>query len=114
MFERNTFLYFMFHVFGFIATIIYSVIVFKKFKLPFVKTLLFVLTVFPIAYAFMWFQYWVESGFKAWGNNIVRTFIWVLSKEIKEAFQMWKMLMPTDFFQTETYCVQRLCEVPRL
>lgn len=77
MFEKNTVLYFMFHVFGFIATMIYSVIIFKKFKLPLLKTVLFVLTVFPIAYAFMWFQFWVESGFKVWGNNIVRTFIWV-------------------------------------
>lgn len=77
MFERNTVLYFCFHGFGFLATLIYSIIFYKKFKFPFWKVMAFVLTVFPIAYSFMWFQYWVASGFKQWGNNIVRTFIWV-------------------------------------
>ena len=77
MFEKNPVLYYMFHVFGFILTVVYTIVIHKRFKLPFWRTVLFIVTVFPIAYAFMWFQYWVESGFKSWGNNIVRTFIWV-------------------------------------
>ena len=76
-FPKNTVMYYMFHVFGFIATVIYALIFYRKFKLSIWRTLAFVLTVFPIAYAFMWFQYWVASGFKAWGNNIVRVFIWI-------------------------------------
>ena len=67
----------MFHVFGFILTVVYGLVFHKKFKLPLGKTILFIVTVFPIAYAFMWFLFWVASGFKAWGNNIVRVFIWI-------------------------------------
>ena len=77
MFEKNTVLYYLFHVFGFILTVVYTLIFYKKFKLPLGRAVAFIVTVFPIAYAFMWFQFWVESGFKTWGNNIVRTFIWV-------------------------------------
>ena len=77
MFDRNPVMYYMFHVFGFIATVIYTLIIYKKFKFPLWRAVCFIITVFPIAYAFMWFQFWVESGFTKWGNNIVRTFIWV-------------------------------------
>lgn len=77
MFEANPVLYYLFHVFGFLATILYAVFFYKKFGLKWWRTFAFVLTVFPIAYGFMWVQFWIESGFKAWGNNIVRLFIWV-------------------------------------
>ena len=77
MFEANQFVYYMFHVFGFIATIIYTLLFYKKYDLKLWRTVAYIVVVFIVSYAFMWFQYWVESGFKEWGNNIVRTFIWV-------------------------------------
>ena len=75
--DTRTIIYYLFHVFGFIATVIFTLFYYKKFGIPLKKVLIFILSVYPLAYAFMWFQFWVESGFTAWGNNIVRTFIWV-------------------------------------
>lgn len=77
MFEANQVVYYLFHVFGFIGTIVYTLLFYKKYDLKLWRTVAYIVVVFIVSYVFMWFQFWVESGFKAWGNNIVRTFIWV-------------------------------------
>ena len=78
MFEQSHFLYYLFFVLGFVAVLTFGLIYYRKFKFTFVQALLIVLTVYPIAVAVMFTQYWIESGFKDWGgNNIVRVFIWI-------------------------------------
>lgn len=71
-------LYNIFFVAGFVAVFLYALFRGKKYEIPRGKALLYVVIVYSISLLWMFFQCWVENGFKGWGgNNIVRTFVWV-------------------------------------
>ena len=77
MFEQSHLLYLLFHLLGFIATFIYMYFYAKKLGLSSFRSILLFSIVYPLVYGFMYIQYWIESGFTEWGNNIVRCFIWI-------------------------------------
>lgn len=71
-------LYDFFFVAGGVALMIFCFANAKNYKLPLKKTIPFVIIVYAISVAWMFFLYWAESGFKNFGgNNIVRIFVWV-------------------------------------
>lgn len=71
-------LYNIFFVAGFAAVFLYALLHGKKYEISKGKSLLYVVIVYSISLLWMFFQCWVENGFKGWGgNNIVRTFVWV-------------------------------------
>lgn len=71
-------LYNAFFVAGFVAVFLCAWFTCKNYKIPRGKALLFVVLVYTISVIWMFFQCWVENGFKGWGgNNIVRTFVWI-------------------------------------
>ena len=74
----NTLLYNIFFVGGGVAVILFCFLNSKNYKLPMKKTIPFVLVVYAVSLAWMFFLFWAESGFKNFGgNNIVRIFVWV-------------------------------------
>lgn len=74
----SSLLYNVFFALGFVAVFLYAGFSGKRYGLKRGKSLLFVLLVYTISAIWMFFQCWVENGFKGWGgNNIVRTFVWV-------------------------------------
>lgn len=71
-------LYNVFFVAGFVAVFLYAMVSGKKYGIPKGKALLYIIIVYFVSLLWMFFQCWVENGFKGWGgNNIVRTFVWV-------------------------------------
>lgn len=71
-------LYNVFFVAGFVAVFLYAIVNGKKYGIPKGKALLYIIIVYFVSLLWMFFQCWVENGFKGWGgNNIVRTFVWV-------------------------------------
>ena len=71
-------LYNIFFVAGFVAVFLYALFNCKKYKIEKWRALLYIVIVYSISVIWMFFQCWVENGFKGWGgNNIVRTFVWV-------------------------------------
>ena len=74
----NKLLYDIFFAFSFVVVIVYTLINCKNYKLTKKKALLFTVCVYALSLFWMFFLYWVESGFRNWGgNNIVRVFIWI-------------------------------------
>ena len=74
----NSFLYDFFFVAGGVVLIAFCFWNAKNYKLPMKKVIPFVLIVYAVSVAWMFFLYWAESGFKNFGgNNIVRIFVWV-------------------------------------
>lgn len=74
----NKLLYNIFFSFSFVVVVIYTLLNCKNYKLTKMKALLFTVCVYALSLFWMFFLYWVESGFKNWGgNNIVRVFIWI-------------------------------------
>ncbi len=74
----NKFLYDFFFVGGGVVLMAFCFLNAKNFKLPLKKVIPFVIIVYVISVAWMFFLYWAESGFKNFGgNNIVRIFVWV-------------------------------------
>lgn len=74
----SQFFYNLFFGLGFVVIIIYTLINCKNYRITRGKALLFSFLVYTVTVLWMFFLYWVESGFKNWGgNNIVRIFIWV-------------------------------------
>ncbi len=74
----NTLLYNIFFVAGGVALMIFCFANAKNYQIPLKKAIPFVVVVYAIAVAWMFFLYWAESGFKNFGgNNIVRIFVWV-------------------------------------
>ncbi len=70
--------YNIFFALGFVAVIVYTLLNSKNYKISRGKGLLFSFCVYTVTVLWMFFLYWVESGFKNWGgNNIVRIFIWI-------------------------------------
>ena len=70
--------YNIFFALGFVAVIIYTLLNCKNYKISRGKGLLFSFCVYTVTVLWMFFLYWMESGFKNWGgNNIVRIFIWM-------------------------------------
>lgn len=70
--------YYAFHVLGFIAVFVFVVWYGKKIDIEWWKSVVTVLTVYPIIYGWMYVMFWIESGFTNWGgNNIVRVFVYV-------------------------------------
>ena len=87
--------YYLFHVLGFLGVTFFAIIYSKKFNLAFWRVGLCVVCTYIVGYAFMYFQCWVESGFRVFGgNNIVRTFIWIplLAWPFAKLFKIdWKL-----------------------
>ena len=70
--------YNIFFALGFVVVIIYTLLNCKNYKISRGKGLLFSFCVYTVTVLWMFFLYWMESGFKNWGgNNIVRIFIWI-------------------------------------
>ncbi len=71
-------LYNVFFAAGFVAVFLFALINGKRYGIPRWKALTYIFGVYTISVIWMFFQCWVENGFKGWGgNNIVRTFVWV-------------------------------------
>ena len=71
-------IYYAFHVFGFISCFISAILVGKKLNVPVRKAVGLVLIVLPTLYAWMFFMFWAETGFRVFGgNNIVRVFVFL-------------------------------------
>ena len=78
MFEKSTFLYYLFFALGFVSVSIFAFIYRKKFGISWQQVLIIVPAVYVPVVVWMFFLFWAESGFKEFGgNNIVRIFIWV-------------------------------------
>ncbi len=74
----NSLLYNIFFVAGGVALMIFCFANAKNYNIPLKKAIPFVVIVYAISLAWMFFLYWAESGFKDFGgNNIVRIFVWV-------------------------------------
>lgn len=74
----NSLLYNIFFYGGTIAVFVFAFLHSKNYKLPFRKSIPFVVIVYLLSFVWMFFLYWVMTGFKQWGgNNIVRIFVWV-------------------------------------
>lgn len=74
----NSLLYDFFFVAGGVVLIVFCLWNAKNYKIPLKKAIPFVLVVYTVSVAWMFFLYWAESGFKNFGgNNIVRIFVWV-------------------------------------
>lgn len=74
----NKLLYNIFFVAGGVVLMIFCFANAKNYKIPLKKAIPFVIIVYAIAVAWMFFLYWAESGFRNFGgNNIVRIFVWV-------------------------------------
>ena len=70
--------YLGFHVLGFIAVFLFVVWYGRKVGFPAWKSVLTVLIVYPVIYAWMYVLCWMETGFQTFGgNNIVRVFVYV-------------------------------------
>ena len=75
---RGELFYNIFFALGFVVVIIYTLLNCKNYKISRGKGLLFSFCVYTVTVLWMFFLYWMESGFKNWGgNNIVRIFIWI-------------------------------------
>ena len=74
----NKLIYDVFFAAGGVVLMVFCFANAKNYKLPLKKTIPFVVIVYSLALAWMFFLYWAESGFKNFGgNNIVRIFVWV-------------------------------------
>ena len=71
-------IYNFFFVAGSVVLLLFCFTNARNYKLPLKKTIPFVLIVYALSVAWMFFLYWAENGFKNFGgNNIVRIFVWV-------------------------------------
>ena len=74
----NTFLYNFFFVAGGVVLVAFCFWNARNYNIPLKKAIPFVVVVYAVSLAWMFFLYWAESGFKNFGgNNIVRIFVWV-------------------------------------
>ena len=74
----NSLLYNIFFYAGTVAVFVFAFLHSKNYKLQFRKSIPFVIIVYLLSFVWMFFLYWVMTGFKQWGgNNIVRIFVWV-------------------------------------
>jgi len=70
--------YFSFHLLDFVSVCILALYTASKIKITKVKAMLIVLIVYPLIYAWMLVQFWIESGFKSFGGqHMVSMFIWI-------------------------------------
>ena len=75
---QGTLLYNIFFAMSFVVVIVYTILNCRNYQVSIGKALLFSFSVYVVTLAWMFFLYWMESGFKHFGgNNIVRIFIWV-------------------------------------
>ena len=71
-------LYNTFFALGFVSVFLFVVLFGKKVDIPYWKSILVVLIVYPIVVVWMFIMFWIESGFTHFGgNNIVRVFVYV-------------------------------------
>ena len=74
----NSLIYNVLFVAGGVVLIAFCLLNAKNYRIPLKKAIPFVLVVYAVSVAWMFFLYWAESGFKNFGgNNIVRIFVWV-------------------------------------
>ena len=71
-------LYYSFHVLGFLAVFLFNVWYGKKRGISPKKAIITTLIVYPITYIWIYIQCWAENGFTNFGgNNIVRGFVYI-------------------------------------
>jgi len=71
-------LYYGFHVLGFIFVFLFNAWYGRKREIPIWKSILTTILVYGVTYVWIYVQFWIESGFRAFGgNNIVRGFIYI-------------------------------------
>lgn len=74
----TTYVYFGFHVLDFISVFVLLLWLGPKLNISRIKSILIVLIVYPVGYAWMLIQFWIESGFtKFGGQHMVSLFIWI-------------------------------------
>lgn len=70
--------YDLFFALGFVSVMVGLLWFGKKLKFPLWKIAVTVCTVYPLVVLWMFFMFWMETGFTTWGgNNIVRIFVYV-------------------------------------
>lgn len=72
------FIYYCFHVLGFIAIFIFNIWYGKKRDISPKKSVITTIIVYGLTYIWIYIQFWIESGFRNFGgNNIVRGFVYI-------------------------------------
>ena len=72
------FLYYGFHVLGFLFVFWFNIWYGKKRDISAWKSVLITIVVYGITYIWIYVLFWIESGFRLFGgNNIVRGFIYI-------------------------------------
>lgn len=69
-------LYFWFHIFGFVAAVIYILIFSRKFEIPLKKSLPLIVLAYVTVYALMLLLFYLITGYFG-GQNIIRIFIFL-------------------------------------
>lgn len=71
-------IYQIFFYSGFVGLFIFLLCTCKKYKIEKWKSVVFTVSVYLMAYVWMFLLYWVAHGFQNFGgNNIVRIFVWL-------------------------------------
>lgn len=71
-------IYYLTQVAALTSVIVCAILLGKKYRQSVSKSLFIVLIVYPMAYIWMYIQYWIESGFKYFGGeNFVRTIVYI-------------------------------------
>lgn len=75
---QYNFVYYLFHIVGYVSVLLFNLWYGKKYKLEYWKSILTTVIIYTITYVWIYIQFWIESGFKNFGgNNIVRGFIYI-------------------------------------
>lgn len=73
-----SYIYYAFHVLGFICVFLFNAWYSKKRNISIPKSTITTILVYGATYAWIYIQFWIESGFTAFGgNNIVKGFVYV-------------------------------------
>lgn len=90
------YLYYLFHILGFLAVFLFNIWHGKKREICAKHSILTTLFVYSLTYLWIYIQYWVESGFSNFGGmNIVRGFVYIpiIALPIVKFFKIeWKRL----------------------
>lgn len=71
-------IYYGFHVLGFMCVFLFNVWYGKRHQIKPIKSIITTVIVYSLTYAWLYVQFWIETGFQRFGgNNIVRGFVYV-------------------------------------
>lgn len=74
----HNFLYYVFHVIGYILVLIFNLWYGKKYDIKYWKSIVTTFIVYGVTYIWIYIQFWIESGFTNFGgNNMVRGFVYI-------------------------------------